>query len=67
MLYSLAVLVIGIYVGQEYQVVPSIKILGSSFFTYMQRVSKERSISDQVVQEEEELGIVGKILKILKK
>jgi len=66
MLYSLAVLVIGIYVGQEYQVVPSIKILGSSFFTYMQRISNEQA-SNRVNQEEEELGIVGKILKILKK
>ena len=66
MLYSLAVLVIGIYVGQEYQVVPSIKILGSSFFTYMQRISNEQA-RNRVNQEEEELGIVGKILKILKK
>ena len=66
MLYSLAVLVIGIYVGQEYQVVPSIKIIGSSFFTYMQRISNEQA-SNRVNQEEEELGIVGKILKILKK
>jgi len=68
---------VGIYVGQEYPIVPSIKILGNNFLAYLSSVSKEHHAKviaendnghrDYRDHPEEELEIVGKILKILRK
>ena len=50
MLYSLAVLVVGIFIGQEYQI-PSIKLLVSNLINYLQE--KTESSDWQFVKKRE--------------
>ena len=38
MLYSLTVLICGVYIGQEYNIIPSVRILATSVLVYLQNV-----------------------------
>ena len=53
MLYTLAVFVFGIYIGQEYKAVPSIRVLGTNLMAYLQ------STKDP----EESVSFIGRIIK----
>lgn len=58
MLYSLTVMIFGIYIGQEYNIVPSIRILGANLLIYFQ------NFRDPNIQfHENDDGIFKKIIK----
>lgn len=40
MIYTLVTLAVGIYIGQEYPLLPSIKIIGLSFLDYLNTFKK---------------------------
>lgn len=45
MMYTLLVLFSGIYLGQEYVIIPSIRIIGINMFVYLQSLKEpERDI-----------------------
>jgi uncharacterized protein YqgC (DUF456 family) len=41
MIYTVVTLAIGIYIGQEYPLLPSIKLLGLSFLEYLNTFKKQ--------------------------
>lgn len=43
MLYSLFVLTVGIYLGQEYAILPSVKILGITILNNLRKISDENN------------------------
>jgi hypothetical protein len=44
MLYSLTVLIAGIFLGQEYNMVPSVKILATNLIVYLQNLKNPNEI-----------------------
>ena len=43
MIYSAILLTLGIYLGQEYQVIPSIKILGLTLYNYLETLRQNQN------------------------
>jgi len=46
MLYSLFVLVFGIYLGQEYRI-PNIRLVSSNLLRYIESLNEDRNIREQ--------------------
>ena len=48
MLYSLTVLIAGIFLGQEYVMVPSVKILATNLIVYLQNLKNPTEIEIEI-------------------
>jgi hypothetical protein len=65
MLYSIGVFVFGVYVGQEFDAVPSIKVLSIAFLAYIRRVADNSLQETNNIADDENLGFFQKIAKLI--
>ena len=65
MLYSIGVFILGVYVGQEFNAVPSIKILGTAFLIYIRNIVNKYSEETDKIIEDENLGFFEKVAKLI--
>lgn len=61
MLYSIFMLISGIYVGQEYDVIPSIKLVTINLINYV-RNNLENNVENTIIIKE---TFIQKIIKLL--
>ena len=62
MLYTIAILISGVYVGQEYQILPSVRILIMNLLNYLNNLRDPiENVAGQAIQN---LSIYERIVKI---
>lgn len=62
MLYTIAILISGVYIGQEYQILPSVRILIANFLIYLRNLRDP--IENAVAQVAQNQSIYERIIKI---
>lgn len=62
MLYTIAILISGVYIGQEYQILPSVRILMANLLIYLRNLRDP--IENAAAQAAENPTIYQKIVKI---
>jgi len=62
MLYTIAILISGVYIGQEYQILPSVRILMANLLIYLRNLRDP--IENAGAQAAENLTIYQRIAKI---
>jgi len=62
MLYTIAILISGVYIGQEYQILPSVRILMANLLIYLRNLRDP--IENAAEQANQNTSIYEKIVKI---
>jgi hypothetical protein len=64
MLYTIAILISGVYIGQEYQILPSVRILMANLFVYLRNLRDPTLLRETAEQAAQNVSIYERIVKI---